>query len=82
MSTLKTTLSTSIVLAMGLSLPFLAHAEGKAQMDESAVAIDCVLPAEVEAMTDEAKAKLTLPVCADDAAASEEKKAEEPVIVK
>jgi len=82
MSTLKTTLSTSIVLAMGLALPFLAHAEGNAPIEGDAVSIDCVLPAEVEAMTDEEKAKLTLPVCADDATASEEKNAEEPVIVK
>jgi len=80
MSTLKTTLSTSIVLAMGLALPFLAHAEGHAPTEEGdAVAVDCVLPAEVEAMTDEEKAKLTLPVCVDDATASE---SEEPVIVK
>ena len=79
MSTLKTTLSTSIVLAMGLALPFLAHAEGHAPTEGDAVAVDCVLPAEVEAMTDEEKAKLTLPVCVDGATASE---SEEPVIVK
>jgi len=82
MSTLKTTLSTSIVLAMGLALPFLAHAEGKAPLEGDAVTIDCVLPAEVEAMTDEEKAKLTLPVCADDANVSEEDNVEKPVITK
>jgi len=71
MSTLKTTLSTSIVLAMGLAVPFLAQAEEKAAMEGDAVKVECISAAEVEAMTDEQKAKLTAPVCED--AASEEK---------
>ena len=58
----KTVVATSFILAMGFSLPGLA--ETKVEMvDADTVTIECITAAEVDAMTDEDKAKLTLPVC-------------------
>ena len=61
----KTALSTSLLLALGLSLSSLAQAETAPAVDPAAepVALECIPQAEVDAMTDEDKAKLTLPVC-------------------
>lgn len=56
----KTVVATSFILAMGFSLP--GFAETKA-VEEDAVTMECVTAAEVDAMTDEDKAKLTLPIC-------------------
>ncbi|WP_299872872.1 hypothetical protein [uncultured Cocleimonas sp.] len=57
--TIKNTIvATSFLLALGTSLP--GFAETKA---EDAPAPICVTAAEVEAMSDEDKAKLTLPIC-------------------
>ena len=63
--TLKNTMiTTSFLLAMGASLP--GFAETKAEMvDGDTVSIECVVAADVAAMTAEDKAKLTLPVCED-----------------
>ena len=75
----KTALSTSIILALGLSIPAFAEtkaAEGATTADGTAVEIECIPQTEVDLMTDEAKAKLTLPVCK--AEAEETKAAEEP----
>lgn len=64
MSTIKTTLSTSFLLAVGLSMPVLSYADEKKPME---MPVDCVTAAEIEAMTEEQKAKLTLPVCLKEA---------------
>ena len=82
MSLLNNKLSTSMLLAMGLSLPILAHAEVTALAEGDAIIEDCILPVEVEAMTNEQREKLTLPVCIDDADTEKDKDALEPVIVK
>ncbi len=82
MSLLNNKLSTSMLLAIGLSLPLLAQAESKAPVEGEAMVEDCILPAEVEAMTDEQRAKLTLPICIDEADAEKDKAAQEPAIVK
>ena len=62
----KTAVATSILLAMGFSLP--GFAETKPQsvvVDGDAVTIECITKAEVDMMSDEDRAKLTLPVCAE-----------------
>lgn len=60
----KTVITTSLLLSMGLSAP--SFAETKTEMvDGDAVTIECITLAEVDLMTDEDKAKLTLPVCED-----------------
>lgn len=61
----KTAVSTSIVLAIGLSFPLFAQTEGVPEtvVDGDAVTIECVPQAEVDAMTAADKEKLTLPVC-------------------
>jgi len=79
----KTALSTSIILAMGLSIPAFAEtklAEGATAADGTVVEIECVPQTEVDLMTAEDKAKLTLPICEvkADAEADKEKNAEEP----
>ncbi len=77
----KTALSTSIVLALGLSIPAFAEtkaAEGAIAADGTVVEIECIPQTEVDLMTAEDKAKLTLPVCETEAgadAAAEEPKA-------
>ncbi len=77
----KTALSTSIILAMGLTIPAFAQTEGAAPtVDGEAVTIECIPQAEVDLMTAEDKGKLTLPVCADAEAAETEKNAEEPKV--
>ena len=54
-------LSTSMLLALGLSMPFeAAQAEEEKAVD---TAVECISAADIEAMTDEAKANLTQPVC-------------------
>lgn len=82
----KTALSTSLLLALGLSMSSLAQAEslpvteGTSSVtivDGDAVTIECIPQAEVDAMTDEDKGKLTLPVCED--AQAEGEKTAEPV---
>ncbi|MEH6455721.1 MAG: hypothetical protein V7749_05330 [Cocleimonas sp.] len=61
----KTAITTSLLLAMGLSMP--GFAETKTEMvDGDAVTIECITLAEVDLMTDEDKAKLTLPVCGEE----------------
>ena len=82
----NTALSTSIVLAMGLSIPAFAQTEGQpevvegttsaATLDGDAVIIECILQAEVDAMTQEDKEKLTLPVCKDTDVSDGEKNAD------
>ena len=60
----ETAVATSILLAMGLSLP--GFAETKAQpvvVDGDAVTIDCITKAEVDTMSDEDRANLKLPIC-------------------
>lgn len=57
----KTTLSTSLLLAIGLSVSAFAQTETAPATEP--VAIECIPQAEVDAMTDEDKGKLTLPVC-------------------
>lgn len=60
----KTIVATSFLLAMGASLP--GFAESKTEVvDGDTVTIECITAAEVAAMTDDEKVKLTLPVCAD-----------------
>lgn len=62
----KTALSTSIILALGLSMPAFAEtkaAEGATTEDGTVVEIECVPQTEVDLMTAEAKANLTLPIC-------------------
>jgi len=76
----KTALSTSIILALGLSIPAFAEtkaAEGATAADGTVVEIECVPQTEVDLMTAEDKAKLTLPVCEAEAGA-EDAAAEEP----
>ncbi len=68
----KTALSTSIILAMGLSIPAFAEVVTKdaaATMDGKVVEIECVPQTEVDLMTTEDKAKLMLPICDVDAEA-------------
>lgn len=77
MSTFKKSLSTSLIIAMGFVVPALSFAEEKVP---EATAVDCVSAAEIAAMTEEQKATLALPVCAD--GATEEKSVESPAIVK
>ena len=74
----KTALSTSLLLALGLSMSALVQAETAPAADApaDAVALECVPQAEVDAMTDEDKGKVTLPVCED--AKAEGEKTEEP----
>lgn len=82
----KTAISTSIVLALGLSIPAFAQTEGQPEamegtasvtiIDGDAVTIECVPQAEVDAMTVEDKGKLTLPVCEDAGASDGEKNAD------
>lgn len=60
----KTVIATSFMLAMGASLPGFAGTKTEV-VDGDAVTIECIPLAEVEAMTDEDKAKLTVPVCED-----------------
>ena len=58
----KTAVTTSILLALGFSLP--GFAETKTEMvDGDAVTIDCITKAEVDKMSDVDKANLKLPVC-------------------
>ncbi|GAA0397102.1 hypothetical protein GCM10009133_02690 [Cocleimonas flava] len=58
----KTAVATSILLAIGFSLP--GFAETKTEMvDGDAVTIDCITTAEVDKMSDEDKANLKLPIC-------------------
>ncbi len=60
----KTAVATSILLAIGFSLP--GFAETKTEMvDGDAVTIDCITKAEVDKMSDEDKANLKLPICED-----------------
>ena len=82
----KTAITTSIALAMGFSIPAFAQTEGQPEamagtssasvVDGDAVTIECVPQAEVDAMTDEDKGKLTLPVCKDAGASNGEKNAQ------
>ena len=58
----KTVVATSFLLAMGFSLPGFAGTKTEV-VDGDTVTIECIPAAEVDAMTDEDKAKLTLPVC-------------------
>jgi len=71
-----TTASTALILAMGLSVPFFASAEEKkaGAMEGEEAKVECITQADVDVLTDEDKAKLTLPVCAEEGA----EKAEEP----
>ena len=58
----KTAVTTSFLLAMGLSLP--GFADDKVEMvDGDSVTIECVTQADVDLMTEEDKAKLILPIC-------------------
>lgn len=86
MSLLNNKLSTSILLVIGFSLPLSAQAKApvadSAPAGDSAIVEDCILPADIEAMTDEQRAKLTLPVCIDNEDIEKDKAAQEPVIVK
>lgn len=56
----KTAIATSLLLAMGFSAPGFAETSS-VMVDGNAV--ECVPVADIEAMTEEDKAKLTLPVC-------------------
>jgi len=80
MTTKKTALSTSIILAVGLAVPAFAQTEGVpvTVVDGEAVEIECIPQAEVDLMSEEDKGKLNLPVCED--AAASEKNAEEPKV--
>lgn len=58
----KTVITTSLLLAMSFSAP--GFAENKPEIvDGDGVTIECITAADVDAMTDEDKAKLTLPIC-------------------
>lgn len=58
----KTAVTTSFLLAMGLSTP--GFADDKVEViDGDKVTIECITQTEVDLMTDEDKAKLTLPIC-------------------
>jgi hypothetical protein len=61
----KTAISTSIVLAVGLSLPLFAQTEGVPTnvVDGDAVTIECIPQAEADAMNPTDREKLTLPIC-------------------
>ena len=61
----KTAISTSMALAIGLSLPLFAQTEADPTkiVDGDAVTIECIPQAEVDAMTQEDMAKLILPIC-------------------
>jgi len=60
----KLAISTSILLAMGLSSAGFADDKGMpAVVDGDAVSIECITKADVDKMTDEEKANLKLPVC-------------------
>ena len=62
----KTAVATSILLAMGLSLPGFAETKPDPVMvDGDAVIIECITKAEVDMMSDEDRANLKLPVCED-----------------
>jgi len=58
----KIVLASSLLLAIGVSATGFAN-EKPEMVDAEAVTIECVSAADVEAMTDEDKSKLTLPVC-------------------
>jgi hypothetical protein len=75
---IKTTkTSTALILAMGLSMPFLASAEKKEAMPvEGAEVTECVTQADIDAMTDADKAKLTARVCTEEEAAEKAAEAE------
>ena len=84
MTIVKTVLSTSLILAMGVSSSLFALTEGEpataeapvaAIVDGDAVVIECIPQAEVDAMTEEDKGELKLPVCDE---MMNEKNAEEP----
>jgi len=70
----KTAISTSMVLAMGLSLPLFAQTEEmpKAVVDGDTAIIECIPQAEVDAMNAADKEKLTLAICEDVEAAKGE----------
>jgi len=58
----KTAVATSLLLALGFSMP--GFAETKAEIvDGDAVTIECITQAEVDKMSDEDKAGLKLPIC-------------------
>jgi len=83
MTITKTAVLTSIVFASGLGLSTLAQAEGQPKgmegkptiVDGDAVTIDCMPQAEVDALTDQEKENLKLPVC-EDVKKAEEKNAQ------
>lgn len=58
----NTAVATSFLLAMGLSS--IGFAETKT-IDIDGVAVECITAAAVEAMTEEDKSKLTMPICED-----------------
>lgn len=58
----KTAVATSLLLAMGLSASSFAGSKTEV-VDGDKVTIECITQAEVDLLTDKAKAKLTLPVC-------------------
>jgi hypothetical protein len=69
---IKTTkISTALILAMGLSMPFFASAEDKkeAMPVEGAEVVECITQADIDVMTDADKAKLTARVCNEEEAA-------------
>ena len=58
----KTAVATSLLLAIGFSMP--GFAETKTEIvDGDAVTIECITKVEVDKMSDEERANLTLPVC-------------------
>jgi len=58
----KIVLASSLLLAIGVSTTGFAN-EKPEMLDADNVTIECVSAADVEAMTDEDKTKLILPVC-------------------
>ena len=58
----NTAVATSFLLAMGLSS--IGFAETKT-VDVDGVAVECITAAAAEAMSDEDKSKLTMPICED-----------------
>lgn len=63
----KTTLTSSMILALGLSLPLFAASDADAPkiVDGDGIVIECIPQLEVDAMNPTDKEKLTIPICED-----------------
>jgi len=61
----QTVISTSIALTLGITGPLFAQTatDPSKIVDGDAVTIECIPQAEVDAMSQEDKEKLTLPIC-------------------